>query len=90
MLCPVEIISRSSRCRDRINKSAVCAGLGIPYFLHVEIRANEVLVEMLRLDLDGAQKPARYASQVKALSGQKSEVIEPFPISFDPVELLES
>lgn len=83
MLCPVEIISPSSRHRDRIDKPAACARLGVPYFLHIGIRADEALVVLLRLDGD------RYVTHAKALSGQKFEIIEPFPVSFDPAELLE-
>ncbi|BBX97987.1 Uma2 family endonuclease [Mycobacterium lacus] len=83
VLCPVEIVSRSSRRRDRIDKPATCARLGIPYFMRVEILRDESLVEMLRLDGD------RYVAHAKALSGQTFEITEPFAASFDPQVLLE-
>jgi Uma2 family endonuclease len=83
VLCPVEIVSRSSRRRDRIDKPATCARLGIPYFMRVEILRGESVVEMLRLDDD------RYVAHAKALSGQTFEITEPFAASFDPKVLLE-
>ncbi|MQA24456.1 MAG: Uma2 family endonuclease [Micromonosporaceae bacterium] len=83
VLCPVEIISPSSRRRDQIDKPIICARLGIPYFLHVDIRGDEVLVELLHL-ADGG-----HTTHAKALSGQRFEVSDPFPISFDPAVLLE-
>ncbi|GAB3922576.1 Uma2 family endonuclease [Kribbella albertanoniae] len=85
VLCPIEIISPSSYHRDRIDKPAVCAGLGIPYYLHVEIRADDVEVELLRLGDDG-----RYTTHARARSGELFQTAEPFPMSFDPAELLES
>lgn len=83
VLCPIEIVSRSSRHRDRIDKPANCARLGIPYFMRVEILAEESLVEMLRLD------GSSYIGHAKGLSGQTFEITEPFAASFDPVVLLE-
>jgi len=84
VLCPIEVISPSSYHRDRIDKPAICASLGIPYYLHVEIRANEAEIELFRLGTDG-----RYATHAHARSGQVFETAEPFPLAFDPAELLE-
>jgi Uma2 family endonuclease len=83
LLCPVEIISPSSFHRDRIDKPAICAGLGIPYYMHIEIRTDDVLIELLRLD------EGKYVRQAHALAGQTFETTEPFAFSFDPAELLE-
>lgn len=83
VLCPVEIISPTSRIRDRIDKPATCAPLGIPYFLHVEIGVNEVVIELLRLS------HGTYETHAKALGGQKFHTTEPLQLSFDPAELLE-
>lgn len=83
VLCPVEIISPSSYHRDRIDKPAICARLDIPYFMHVDIGTDEVLIEMLHL------VAGRYVTHAKALSGQKFQISEPFQVSFDPAELLE-
>ncbi|GAA1132601.1 Uma2 family endonuclease [Kribbella jejuensis] len=83
VLCPIEIISPSSFHRDRIDKPAVCAALGIPYYMHVEIRPNDVLIELLRLT------GGEYVLQAQARSGQTFAADEPFSFSFDPAELLE-
>lgn len=83
LLMPVEFVSRSSRRRDRIDKPALCAQAGVPYFLRVEIAGARVYVELLRL-VEG-----RYELAAKALSGQEFRTELPFPIAFDPVELLE-
>jgi Uma2 family endonuclease len=83
VLCPVEIISPSSYHRDRVDKPAICAGLGIPYYMHVEIRADDVLIELARLS------GGKYVRHAHALAGQSFEVTEPFQFSFDPADLLE-
>jgi Uma2 family endonuclease len=83
VLCPIEIISPSSYHRDRIDKPAICAGLGIPYYMHIEIRTDDVLIELLRL-VEG-----KYVRHAHALAGQTLETTEPFAFSFDPAELLE-
>lgn len=83
VLCAIEIISPSSFHRDRIDKSAVCAAMGIPYYMHVEIRPNDVLIELLHL------VGSEYVLQAQARSGQVFQADEPFAFSFDPAELLE-
>jgi Uma2 family endonuclease len=83
VLCPVEVISPSSYHRDRIDKPAICAALGIPYYMHIEIRSEDVLIELLRL------AGGKYVRHAHALAGQTFETTEPFPFSFDPAELLE-
>ncbi|MCE7005153.1 Uma2 family endonuclease [Kibdelosporangium philippinense] len=83
VLIPVEFVSTSSRRRDRIDKPKLCAEAGIPYFMRVEIDNREVHVELFQLD-DG-----QYRLHAKALTGQRFETEVPFPISFDPVVLLE-
>ncbi|MFD7155395.1 Uma2 family endonuclease [Kribbella sp. NPDC059898] len=83
VLCPIEIISPSSFHRDRIDKPAVCAALGIPYYMHVEIRPNDVLIELLRL------AGGEYVLEAQARSGQLFTADEPFAFSFDPADLLE-
>ncbi|HZX02924.1 Uma2 family endonuclease [Kribbella sp.] len=83
VLCPIEIISPSSFHRDRIDTPAVCAVLGIPFYMHVEIRANDVLIELLRL------VGGEYVLQAQARSGQLFTADEPFAFSFDPADLLE-
>ncbi|MET0134605.1 MAG: Uma2 family endonuclease, partial [Kibdelosporangium sp.] len=84
VLIPIELVSVSSRRRDRLDKPAMCADAGIPYFMRVEIDDHDVRIELFRLD-DGA-----YVEHAKALGGQLFETEVPFPLSFDPRELLES
>jgi Uma2 family endonuclease len=84
VLMPVEFVSRSSRRRDRIDKPALCAEAGVPYFMRVEIDEYSAHVELLKLDGD------RYVLHAQALSGQLFETESPFPLSFDPAVLLES
>jgi Uma2 family endonuclease len=83
VLCPIEIISPSSYHRDRIDKPAVCARLGIPYYMHVEIYSDDVQVELLRL------AGGEYVKHVEAKAGQVLQTAEPFAFSLDPAELLE-
>lgn len=83
VLMPVEFVSASSRRRDRIDKPAECARAGIPYFMRVEFAKDAVKVELLKLD------GILYKTLVVAFSGQKFETDVPFPMSFDPAQLLE-
>lgn len=62
----------------------MCAAAGIPYFMRVNIGRHEVRVDLLRLDDAG-----EYVVLAKALSGQEFRTDLPFPLSFDPVELME-
>ncbi|WP_335618087.1 hypothetical protein [Lentzea guizhouensis] len=82
---PVEFVSASSRRRDRINKPAECAQAGIPYFMRVEFaKPHAVKVELLELDGE------TYKPLATALSGQTFKTDVPFPMNFDPAQLLES
>lgn len=83
VLMPIEFVSRSSVQRDRIDKPALCAKAGIPYFMRVEITEDEAHVELLRL------VDSHYVRHAKALSGQEFRTELPFPIAFDPAQLLE-
>lgn len=85
---PVEMISRASSVRrDIIDKPAKCAAAGIPYFLHVQLdrRLGHAEVTLSRLD----REAAHYVTSGRALAGEKLTVAEPFPLSFDPADLLE-
>ncbi|HET6741971.1 MAG TPA: Uma2 family endonuclease [Kribbella sp.] len=84
VLCPIEIISPSSFHRDRIDKPAICARQGIPYYMHVEIGVGDAQVELFRL-ADG-----QYVKHAEAKSGEVFQTSEPFAFAFDPVELLEA
>ncbi|WP_256465204.1 Uma2 family endonuclease [Tsukamurella sp. PLM1] len=82
ILMPVELISRGSRRRDRIDKPRLCAAAGVPYFLLVEIHRGEVAVELHKL-VDGS-----YVEAARATGGERFVTPEPFPLNFDPAELL--
>jgi Uma2 family endonuclease len=82
VLMLVEFVSRLSVRRDRIDAPTLCAA-GVPYFMTVEISRYDVHVELLRLDDSG-----EYVIQAKALTGQEFRTELPFPLSFDPTELL--
>lgn len=84
VLMPIEFVSASSRRRDRIDKPALCADAGVPYFMRVEVDEDDVRIELLRLE------GGKYVMQAKALAGQQFETELPFPLSFDPGVLLES
>lgn len=84
VLMPIEFVSRSSRRTDRIDKPALCAAAGMPYFMTVEIGRRDVHVELLRLDESG-----EYIVHAKALTGQEFSTELPFQLSFDPAELVE-
>jgi Uma2 family endonuclease len=82
---PVEIISRSSRRRDRIDKPALCAQVGIPFFMQIEVvrRLGQVTVTLLELGGD-----RRYETVAQAANGQRFEMKAPFECAFDPADLL--
>ena len=84
VLMPIEFVSPSSVQNDRIDKPAMCAAAGVPYFMTVEIGDGAAEVELLRLNDAG-----QYVVQAWAMSGQEFRTDLPFPLSFDPVELLE-
>lgn len=80
-----ELVSPTSRKRDRVEKPALCAAAGIPFYLEIEVRGGleEATVHLYQLD-DGSYQPL-----AKALAGQRFETELPFPMSFDPAQLLD-
>ncbi|MBB4674765.1 Uma2 family endonuclease [Crossiella cryophila] len=80
-----EVVSPSSRRRDRIDKPALCAAVGIPYFLEVQVDHEQERASVNLLKLGGKG----YRPYASALAGQKFETDLPFPMSFDPAELLD-
>ncbi|MCK2236433.1 MULTISPECIES: Uma2 family endonuclease [unclassified Crossiella] len=79
-----EVVSPTSR-RGRIDKPTLCAEAGIPFYLWVQVNhaLEQAAVHLYKLD-HGTYRP--YAG---ALAGQKFETDLPFPMSFDPAELLD-
>ena len=80
-----EFVSPSSRKRDRLDKPALCANEGIPYFLRVEVDYAEqnVQLELSRLVSGG------YDIHAKAAVGEVFRAEQPFSVELDPAELLE-
>ncbi|WP_246843410.1 Uma2 family endonuclease [Allokutzneria sp. NRRL B-24872] len=80
-----ECISPSSKRRDRLDKPAMCAEAGIPYYLlcQADLRQRFVSLELSRLE-DG-----EYQVIAEAVSGKQFETDAPFALSFDPIELLD-
>ncbi|MET9326400.1 Uma2 family endonuclease [Tsukamurella sp. NPDC003166] len=83
VLMPVDFVSPGSGYRDRCEKPALCAAARIPYFLRVEIDGKDVEVEL------GELADGEYRVVAHAVSGQEFRTDVPFPMSFDPLELLE-
>lgn len=81
----VEFVSPSSRRRDRIDKPVLCADAGIPYYLEVEVSVprKTASVRLLKLAVAG------YEEHASAMAGHRFETESPFPISFDPIDLLD-
>ncbi|QSB15850.1 Uma2 family endonuclease [Natronosporangium hydrolyticum] len=80
----VEFVSRSNRRKDFVATPDLCAKGGVPYFLRVELvrRLSHASAQLFRLT-DG-----RYEPVVEATAGQVFEAVEPFPMRFDPRQLL--
>jgi Uma2 family endonuclease len=86
VLMPIELVSPSSRRRDRIDKPALAAAAGIPYYLRVEIARALNSAELHLFQLFGdAYKPI-----ASAVAGEQFRMERPFEVAFDPVDLLES
>ncbi|AHI00227.1 hypothetical protein GCM10010174_83340 [Kutzneria viridogrisea] len=80
-----EFVSPSSVTRDRVDKPLLCAQAGIPFYLHgeVSLRTRTATLRFFRL-VDG-----EYEQVALAHTGDLFEITEPFPVSFDPVALLD-
>jgi Uma2 family endonuclease len=81
----VEFVSPSSTRRDRVEKPKLCAAAGVPHFMRVEIneRRRQVSVTMLSL------VHGEYQQTAHANAGELFTSDEPFPMRFDPAELLD-
>jgi Uma2 family endonuclease len=80
----VEFVSPSSKKRDEIDKPALCARAGIPYFVRVEINREQRAAEISQHKLVGGS----YRLLVQAFAGERFTMTEPFEASFDVAELL--
>lgn len=81
-----ECVSRSSTKNDRVDKPALCAEANIPYFIRIEVsyEHQRAQAELLRLENN------HYQPHATARDGQQFTTTLPFPLTFDPAELLES
>lgn len=78
-----EIVSPHNHHRDYHDKPRIYAEAGIPTFLRIELTGiAPPHVEVLHLS-GGA-----YTLAAKASAGQTLELAEPFPVTFDPAQLL--
>ena len=80
-----EFVSPSSRAHARIDRSALCAQAGIPYYLLGQVSVDDEFVSLVLSKLTGDHYRTVATGQV----GQRFEVDEPFAMSFDPIQLLE-
>lgn len=79
----VEVMSPSSMTNDRVTKPTLYAEAGIPTYVRVEpTGSGGPAVYAYRLEVDVYREHAR--------AGQRLELDEPFPVSFDPAELIAS
>jgi Uma2 family endonuclease len=78
-----EIVSQGNRRRDYQDKPRIYAAAGILTFLRIELEVEHgPHVEVLTLD-DG-----RYVRTASAGAGRHLTLTTPFPVTFDPAELL--
>ncbi|RAY16402.1 Uma2 family endonuclease [Actinomadura craniellae] len=78
-----EIVSMGNRRRDYQDKPRLYAEAGIGTFLRIELAGpNPPHVEVLAL------RDGKYVSVVNAAAGETVALTEPFPVRFDPAELV--
>lgn len=81
----VEVVSPSNSATDRITKPALYAEAGIPTYIRVELGGpNAPEVHVCGLDPDAGV----YREHTTAHAGQLLAIEDPFPISFDPADLI--
>ncbi|MBB5132824.1 Uma2 family endonuclease [Thermocatellispora tengchongensis] len=76
----VEIVSPSTKARDRILKVGAYAAAGIPLYWRLELTEGHSLY-VYELE-DG-----EYTPPVCYEGGKVAELVRPFPVSFDPADL---
>ncbi|HLU75591.1 MAG TPA: Uma2 family endonuclease [Nonomuraea sp.] len=80
LLLAVEIVSPSTKARDRALKVEAYAAAGIPVYWRVELDEGPTLY-VYELDGDEYGPPTAYKA------GTTADLAKPFPVSFDPAEL---
>ncbi|MEV5407248.1 Uma2 family endonuclease [Thermopolyspora sp. NPDC052614] len=91
LLCVIEIVSRGSRHLDRVTKPSVYAEAGIPFYWRVELQpfpgqshGHQVPAILVHESHEGA-----YRLVESLRGGQTGKIMRPFPVEFDPAELLD-
>ncbi|MGK5522018.1 hypothetical protein ACSNN9_22050 [Micromonospora sp. URMC 107] len=81
----MEFVSPGSRRQDFVDKPMRCAEGRVPYFLRVELsrRLGHAQAELFTLGKFGG-----YDTVARAVSGRRLSADLPFPIDFDPADLL--
>ncbi|WP_188193035.1 Uma2 family endonuclease [Nonomuraea sp. SYSU D8015] len=82
VLLAVEVVSPSTKTRDRATKVEAYAKAGIPTYWRVELDEGPTLYVY---DLDGDS----YRGPVAHKAGTLASLTAPYPISFDPADLIE-
>jgi hypothetical protein len=81
----VEFVSPGSRRQDFVDKPRRCAEGGVPYFMRVQLsrRFRRAEAELFALGRGGV-----FDTVARAVRGDRLRAEAPFPIDFDPTELL--
>ncbi|MEV4110456.1 Uma2 family endonuclease [Nonomuraea sp. NPDC049695] len=80
LLLAVEVVSPSTRMRDRVLKATAYAAAGIPVYWRIELGEGPTLY-VYELNGDSYDPPTAYKA------GTVANLTAPFPVSFDPANL---
>lgn len=87
VLLAVEVVSKSTRSMDRWHKPHLYAAGGIPAYWRIELDPLHLVA--YRLDLSaGEAGEGEYVEVAHVEAGTQFRVSEPFPVEFDPADLL--
>jgi Uma2 family endonuclease len=85
VVMPIELVSRSSRRRDRIDKPAMMAKAHIPFYLRIDVTEQLPTVTAELYELRGST----YQSAAASSGNTRLNSDVPFPMSVDLRDLLE-
>lgn len=89
ILMVAEIVSPGSRRRDRAVKPYMYAEAGIPRYWRIEIdRFKDLARTLPAVIVHELVEPAEYEVRQVVGAGEMLAVVEPFPVKFDPAELM--
>lgn len=89
ILMVAEIVSPGSRRRDRAVKPYMYAEAGIPRYWRIEIdRFKDLARTLPAVIVHELVEPAEYVVRQVVGAGEMLAVVEPFPVKFDPAELM--